>query len=210
MTRPLILASGSPRRKELLAQLGVPFRVVISEAPETIDLDLTPEAQAIALAARKAEAVAAVHPGAIVLAADTLVVLDGDLLGKPVEDVDAARILRRLSGREHEVVTGVILLDVERGQSWQSAVTSRVGFRELSEDEISVYVATGEPRDKAGAYAVQGRGGDLIATLDGCYTNVVGLPLCEVATLLDRAGVSTSSGGTPCTRRDGTSCPRLV
>jgi septum formation protein len=208
--RSLILASGSPRRRELLAQLAVPFQVAVSDAPETLDPRLPPEAQSIALAECKARAVAADYPDSLVLAADTIVVLDGAILGKPTDDSDAARMLRQLSGREHLVITGLVLLDAERDASWREAVTSWVRFRHLSDGEIATYVATGESRDKAGAYAIQGIGSALIADLDGCRSNVVGLPLCEVIALLERAGVAIPPGFAGCRLADGTLCPRLV
>jgi septum formation protein len=208
--RPLVLASGSPRRRELLGQLAVPFQITVSDAPETLDPRLSPEAQAIALAERKARAVAADYPNCLVLAADTIVVLDGEILGKPTGDSDAARMLRQLSGREHLVITGLVLLDAARDASWRAAVTSRVRFRHLSDGEIATYVATGETRDKAGAYAIQGIGSALIAGLDGCRSNVVGLPLCEVAALLEMAGVAIPPGFAGCRLADGTLCPRLV
>jgi septum formation protein len=207
---PLILASGSPRRRELLAKLGVPFEVIASEEPESISAGANPKAQAIALAEHKARAVASGLRSGLVLGADTIVAIDGELLGKPTDDTDAARMLRRLSGREHSVVTGVALVDMETGACQTSAVTSLVRFRSLRDEEIAAYVATGEPGDKAGAYAIQGLGADLIAHLNGCYTNVVGLPLCEVERLLTSAGVTLPASWRGCRLPNGEPCPREI
>ena len=132
----MILASGSPRRVVLLGELGVPFETVVSDAPETIDSRLGPAAQAVALAERKARAVASQRETGIVLGADTIVVLDGEMLGKPVDEADATRMLRRLSGREHRVVTGIAVVDAGTGSLRTSAVSSIVRFRTLSDEEI--------------------------------------------------------------------------
>jgi septum formation protein len=207
---PLILASGSPRRVALLGELGVPFQTVVSGAPETIDPGLSPESQAVALAERKARAVASQYQEGIVLAADTIVVLGGEILGKPEDDADARSMLRRLSGAEHRVVTGIALLDAGNGSLQSSAVSSTVRFRALGEEEIEQYVTTGEPRGKAGAYAIQGLGAGLVSTLDGCFTNVVGLPLCETARLLTAAGIVVTSTCPVCRLPDGAPCPRSV
>jgi septum formation protein len=162
----LILASGSPRRHALLATLGVPFRVIVSETPESIDSMLAPEDQAALLAMRKARAVASGLDAEPVIGADTMVVLDGEILGKPADDEHAKAMLRRLSGREHQVVTGVALVDAANGSGLHRTVISRVRLKPLRDDEIAAYVATGEPRDKAGAHAIQGIGAGLIAGID--------------------------------------------
>ena len=209
-TAPLILASGSPRRKALLAELGVPFQVIVSDAPETLEPGLAPEAQAMLLAERKARAVAATLGSGLVLGADTIVVLDGEVLGKPADDAVAAAMLRRLNGRDHQVITGLALVDAATGAADRRAVSSVVRFRPLSEDEIAAYVATGEPHDKAGGYAIQGLGAALIAALEGCFSNVVGLPLCEAAAMLRDAGVSLPSTAQACRLPDSRLCPRLV
>ena len=145
------------------------------------------------------------------LGADTIVVLDGEMLGKPVDEADATRMLRRLSGRAHRVVTGIAVVDAS---NWLAAVrppsASIVRFRTLSDEEIDRYVATGEPRGKAGAYAIQGLGAGLVSTLEGCFTNVVGLPLCETARVLNAAGVVVSSTWPGCRLPDGAPCPRSV
>ena len=207
---PLVLASGSPRRLALLAELGVPFQVIVSDAPETIDPRLDAEAQAVEIAERKARSVASRIERGIVLGADTIVVLDGALLGKPVDGADAMSMLQRLSGREHRVVTGMAVIDAETGSLRASAVTSIVRFRALTNSEIAHYVATGEPDGKAGAHAIQGLGGRLVSNLEGCFNNVVGLPLCETARLLSTAGVAVDPTWSGCRLPDGRPCPRSV
>jgi septum formation protein len=206
----LLLASGSPRRVALLAELGVPFRTVVSDVPETFDPRLDPETQAVKIAERKARAAASPLEAGVVLGADTIVVLDSALLGKPVDDADATSMLHRLSGREHRVVTGIAVIDATAGSLRTSAVTSLVGFRALTAIEITQYVATGEPIRKAGAYAIQGLGADLVSDLEGCFNNVVGLPLCETMRLLHAAGVAIDPAWPGCRLPDGTPCPRTV
>ena len=144
------------------------------------------------------------------IGADTIVVLEGKLLGKPADDADAIAMLRLLSGREHRVVTGIAILDVPTGSMRSAAVASMVRVRSLGAHDIAAYVASGEPRDKAGAYAIQGMGADLVAELEGCYTNVVGLPLCETARYLSEAGISVSPAWLGCRLRNGAPCPRQV
>jgi septum formation protein len=207
---PLLLASGSPRPAALLGERGVPFHTVVRDAPEFIDPRLSPEAQAVALAERKARAVASGREIGIVLGADTIVVLDSELLGKPADEADATRMLSQLSDQEHRVVTGIAVVDAASSSLRTSAVSSIVRFRTLSDEEINRYVATGEPHGKAGAYAIQGLGAGLVSTLDGCFTNVVGLPLCETARLLTAAGIIVSSPWPGCRLPDGEPCPRTV
>lgn len=179
----LILASGSPRRAEILSSLGVPFRIDPPDVDETIGPQEPGEAAASRLAAEKAAEVATRHPGRWVLAADTLVLLEERVLGKPTDALAAARMLRLLAGREHEVVTAVRLRrDGDPGR--ESVVKSRVLIAPLSEEEIGWYVATREPMDKAGAYAVQGLGARFIESVHGSYTNVMGLPAREVYRLM--------------------------
>jgi septum formation protein len=185
--RRLVLASASPRRRELLTQAGYIFEV---RPPHVIE-DLRPEEDAIAyvvrLARDKAQAVftAINDPDAIVLGADTTVTLDGHILAKPEDAVDAARMLRMLSGRTHRVITGVAIATA-KGVEVAAEVTG-VQFRTLSDEEIAAYVATGEPTDKAGAYGIQGLAAKWIPRVEGCYFNVVGLPLALVATMLEQA-----------------------
>jgi len=181
----LILASASPRRSELLSRVGIPFEVFVSEADEHCAL---PAEEAVReLSRRKALAVSAVHPGRFVLAADTLVALDGRILGKPKDEADAVRMLSGLSGREHSVYTGVSVVSPD-GSVFTEADHSRVTFCGIPEEEILCYVRSGEPMDKAGAYAIQGRAGLWVTRLEGCDSSVIGLPLYLVRRLLLLAG----------------------
>ena len=205
---PLVLASGSPRRRELLAQMGLPFEVAVSDVPETLDPSLAPEAQAVALAERKARAVAPNVPDALILGADTIVVLDREILGKPADEADAGAMLRRLAGREHQVITGLALIDVASGEVRRAAVETTVHMRPLTDEDIAAYVATGEPADKAGAYAIQGLGNAPVDRIDGCWTNVVGLPLCAVAELFTASGVSRAEVWGGCRLPTEEPCPR--
>lgn len=184
---PLVLASASPRRRELLGALGVPFIVDPSGADETPPADATPEHVAPHLALTKAREVAARHPDAYVLGADTIVAVDDLLLAKPEDVADGARMLRLLAGRAHRVPTGIALIAPD-GTETALVETATVTMHPYTEIAIGAYLATGEPFDKAGAYAVQGAGGALVAAVEGCYTTVVGLPLCHVAALLRAAG----------------------
>lgn len=185
----IILASASPRRAELLRRIGLKFRVVPSDVEERLEGSLDARSLALKLASEKAEAVAVRHPEAIVLAADTVVCCDGEILGKPADWRDAARMLQLLSGRTHEVSTGVVLRRECTGQERKEVVTTRVTFRRLSQEEILGYLATGEPFDKAGAYGIQGYGALLVEGIEGCYSNVVGLPLAKVGEMLREFGV---------------------
>lgn len=187
----LILASASPRRRELLDQLGVPCRVEPARFDET---PLPGEAAghyAKRIARGKAAAVVAANPTVDlpVLAADTTVVLDGEILGKPRDPEEALAMLLRLSGREHRVITAVCLWE-ESGSETVSVETT-VRLLPLDRDVCAAYVATGEPLDKAGAYGIQGLGGALVSAIDGSYSNVVGLPLSETWQLLRRHGIDT-------------------
>lgn len=182
----LVLASASPRRRELLSQLGLTFTVSAADIDETPHPVEEAGAYVLRLAREKARAVAARHPGAWVLAADTTVALGPELLGKPRDAEEARAMLWRLSGRTHEVHTGVALA----GRHEEALVVrTRVTFRTLSPGEVAWYAGSGEPLDKAGAYAVQGKGGFLVAAVEGSPTNVIGLPLGETLALLERAGV---------------------
>jgi septum formation protein len=185
------LASGSPRRRELLQQIGVPFRLVGAAVDETARSAESASAYVLRLAAAKAEAgwrTSGSGPDAPVLAADTAVVIDGKILGKPVDRQDAEAMLRRLSGRTHEVLTGVALRTAAGVQSRISR--SEVTFRPIAIAEARAYWDTGEPRDKAGGYAIQGRAAVFVADLRGSFSGVVGLPLFETAQLLGEAGFS--------------------
>jgi septum formation protein len=183
----LVLASASPRRAALLAELGVAFEVIPSRIDEAWPPG-PPQEAVTALAVAKARAVARGLSGAAVLGADTEVVLEGRPLGKPAGPDDARRMLRELRGREHEVITAVALVQAPAGREETRTVVTRVLMREFDQAEIEAYVASGEPLDKAGAYAVQGAGGALVAEVRGCFTNVVGLPLTTTRRLLEAWG----------------------
>lgn len=204
----LILASASPRRKELLAEIGARFDIRSSDVPEEYDDDLSPEQVAIVLAARKSEAIARQEPGAIVLGADTIVVLDGHILGKPLDAEEARKMLRMLRGQWHAVITAVAVTDSVTGNAAISSVTTRVKMVYFDDAALDAYIATGEPMDKAGSYAVQGRASAFIDVVQGCYSNVVGLPLCETARLLVEFGVPITRESPVCRLPSGAPCPR--
>ena len=185
MSRPLVLASGSPRRRELLAQAGYRFEVEVSSVSESRQPGEDAIRFATRLAREKAEDVFAHRSdGSIVLGADTVVVCDGEVMGKPSDAADAERMLLRLSGRTYQVVTGVAVAWSE-GRTEVAAELTQVTMRTLSPEEILAYVSTGEPMDKAGAYAIQGYAGRWIPRINGCYFNVVGLPLALITSLLE-------------------------
>jgi septum formation protein len=192
----LVLASASPRRSELLTQAGFSFEVHPAHIPEDLFPGEDPIAYVTRLAREKAQAVydeitktpasepRASTPPLVVLGADTTVTLDAHILGKPEDAADAARMLRLLSGRTHRVITGVAVVSAERTEV--AAEVTAVRFLTISDAEIAAYIATGEPMDKAGAYAIQGQAARWIPRIEGCYFNVVGLPLALVSTLLAR------------------------
>ena len=184
----IILASASPRRRELLEQIGCCFRVVVSEAEEKMSQELSLQELVLHNAGLKARAAAVLEPELPVLGADTVVSLDGHIYGKPEDTNEAVQMLRSLSGRTHEVSTGIAF--VKDGRLWQAVETTRVSFAELSEEEIVRYAECGEPDDKAGAYAIQGRAAVFIEGIHGSYSNVVGLPLHCVAALAIKAGIN--------------------
>jgi septum formation protein len=185
-SRPLILASRSPRREAILRQLGVPHLVKPADVEESSAADLPPREQAMAAAARKAAAIARQVADGIVLGADTIVVVDGDqVLGKPRSPEEAAAMLTRLMGRIHLVTTGLALIDVATGARSLSWEDTRVTMRKAAPAEIAAYVATGEPLDKAGAYGIQGQGAVFVERIEGCYYNVVGLPVYRLVTMLE-------------------------
>lgn len=185
----LILASASPRRRELLAQLAVPFAVIPADVDEQSLPAEAPTAYVRRLAQTKAQHLAQRFPDALVLGADTVVVLDGEIFGKPGSVETARQMLTRLSGRQHTVITGLALLQQSRQLVRLDTVSTLVRFRSLSQEAIERYVATAEPFDKAGAYAIQGAAAAFVESLEGCYTNVVGLPLRHTAALLQAAGL---------------------
>ncbi len=180
----IILASASPRRTELLALAGIEFTVVPADIREDV---LPGEAAAdhvLRLSREKADAVAAAHDGRFFIGADTIVVLDGEILGKPVNDADALRMLSGLSGRDHEVITGFTVFDKVSGVHISRSVCTEVTFKKLEEREIAAYIATGCPMDKAGAYAIQGGAVHFVRSINGSYTNVIGLPMTELYEVL--------------------------
>jgi septum formation protein len=183
----LLLASRSPRRAELLRAAGIPFDVAAADIDETPLEDEPPEAHVRRLSAAKARAVHVLRPDAAILAADTVVVVDHRILGKPRDASDATAMLRALSGRAHDVFTGVAVLS-SLAEIDVAVARTRVWFSDLSEDAIDWYVASGEPMDKAGAYAIQGLASRFVAAIDGSYSNVVGLPVELVYRLIARAG----------------------
>ena len=190
---PLVLASGSPRRKELLGSTGVAFEIVVSDVAEPdAEPGEAPRDYALRMARLKARDVAAGRPGAWVLGADTVVAVEGHILGKPVDVSDARRMLAMLSGRTHVVVTGCCLIGPDGRTAWEYAMPSTVTFAALSQEAIAAYAATGEPLDKAGGYAVQGQGAFMIQAIEGSYSNVMGLPLAETVQALSRLGTIIS------------------
>lgn len=185
----LILASKSPRRKYLLEQAGIKFEVIPSQFDENAMPLKTPDLYVQALSQAKAEEVALKYPGQWVIGADTIVLIDGQILGKP-NGKDAARsMLEQLSGQTHQVYTGFTICCVEKNKTHTDAICTDVTFKELSPHEIEWYIHTDEPFDKAGAYAIQGLGTFLVKSIKGSYTNVVGLPVCEVIEHLIQEGV---------------------
>lgn len=184
----MILASGSPRRRELLEMLGLEFEVCPAKGGEHPPEHAGPEEIVLALSEAKAREVAE-HSGSenVIIAADTIVWLDGALLGKPHDEAEAAWMLRALSGREHEVWTGVCI--IKGDEKLAAAERTYVKFRDLTEDEISAYIATGEPMDKAGAYGAQGYASIFVEGIRGDFFNVMGLPICRLGKMLDKLGV---------------------
>lgn len=189
----LLLASGSPRRRELLTQIGVPFTTLNADIDETALQNETPAAYVERLARAKADAGLLqlandpAYPTACVLGADTAVVLDGRILGKPADEAESLAMLAALSNREHEVLTAIAVVDEQHCET--RVVSSRVHLRAISAEEARAYWASGEPQDKAGSYGIQGLGAVFVENLSGSYSAVVGLPLCETAEILQRFGI---------------------
>jgi septum formation protein len=191
----LVLASASPRRHDLLQQAGIPHQIHPADIDESPHPGELPIDLSVRLAREKALTVAkrlGHEPRQRVLGSDTLVVIDGQALGKPADPEDAVRLLQQLVGRTHTVVTAIAVVDSASLEVWDRVVESRVTLRATSEEEIRAYVATGEPLDKAGAYAIQGKGSGLVSKLEGSRSNVIGLPLEETLELLERAGHNVS------------------
>lgn len=184
----IILASQSPRRRELLERMGLTqFQIIPAQGEEVLNPALSPAQLVEELSRQKAAEVAAAHPAALIIAADTVVSIDGRVLGKPHSTQEAAQMLELLSGREHTVYTGVTVTC--GGQTVTQHEATAVRFRPLSQGDIARYVSTGEPMDKAGAYGIQGYGSVLVEGISGDYFNVMGLPVCRLARLLGRFGV---------------------
>lgn len=197
----IVLASSSPRRKELVASLdlSLPVYILSTDADETVEEHWTPQTTVEELSLRKALAAQAMllgrkdNAGAsdLIMAADTIVALDGDILGKPRNDDEAASMLERLSGRRHDVYTGIACIAIESGKTLVAFRRTKVRMKELGIERIRRYVATGEPHDKAGAYGIQGLGSTLVHEIEGCYFNVVGLPLSLLSDMLEEFGIHT-------------------
>lgn len=196
-SRHIILASTSPRRQELIAKLGLPFDIIPSDANEDTPFGWEPRKIVETLALRKADTVYRdlVEPGinAIIVGSDTIVVLEGNILGKPSDDADAVRMLSLLQGRVHEVYTGVACIDVLTGQCIVRYRMTKVNMKPLNDDQIISYVRSGEPRGKAGAYAIQGLGASIVESIEGDYFNVVGLPVSLLSDMLSEMGMHVLS-----------------
>lgn len=189
----LILASASPRRQELLKNLGILFEVKISDGPEDLNVTLPPYKLVETLALLKAENVAERVKQSLIIGADTIVVLDGKILGKPSSKEEAKEMLRSLGGKEHLVFSGIALVDGETGEKQTAHEITSVWFKQLTEEEIDDYLSSGESLDKAGGYGIQGKGGLLIQKIEGCYFNVVGLPIHRLYLLLKEKGINLLS-----------------
>lgn len=190
MSRAFILASASPRRQSLLSDAGYRFDVVPAEADESLPAGVPPADAAVEIALRKAAAVARLHPGSLVLGADTIVVAPGSkVLGKPLDENDARKMLRELSGSTHVVITGVAIIDSGTGRRVLRAVSTSVVFGRMTAADIDAYVASGEALGKAGAYAIQETGDRFVKSVDGSFTNVVGLPMEAIAEMLADFGI---------------------
>jgi septum formation protein len=187
---PLILASASPRREELLRSVGLKFKIIPADVDETYFQGESPRAHVRRLSRDKAGAIAHQYPKALVLGADTIVVIDGQILGKPKNKKQAREMLQQLSNRRHAVLTGFTIACVRAGTSRTKVVQSTVQFKKISPEETAWYVNGDEPYDKAGGYAAQGKGASFIQAIRGSYTNVIGLPLCEVVEALKHLGVT--------------------
>ena len=207
MSVRLVLASASPRRRELLEALGLPFIVTSAEVDERQLPGESPAALVLRLSCAKAIAVAPQHPHAVIIAGDTVVVLDGEVLGKPADGEEAVRMLRALRGRAHLVYSAVTVLDAATGREVTELSESRVWMRDYSDAEIAAYVASGDPLDKAGAYAVQHRLFAPVERIEGCYAGVMGLPLGHLARALAAVGVRVEVDvALACEEVTGTAC----
>lgn len=203
---PIVLASASPRRQQLIEHFGQPIIVAPSYVSEDVPNSAHPNEMVCLLAIRKARHIADRFPRAVLLGADTTVEIDGLILNKPESEEDAARMLRLLRGREHMVHTGLALI-APNGSIITSVTTSVVRMRAFTDQELTAYLATGESLDKAGGYGIQGAAAAIVESVDGCYTNVVGLPLCAAARLLNAVGVAVTSTPPICALRCPNLCP---
>ena len=204
--KQVVLASASPRRKELIRHLAIPIEIDPSHVSEDTESNTPAEEMVTHLAIRKAAEIAARRPDAIVIGADTTVEIDWAILNKPENLTDAERMLRRLRGQTHQVHSGVAVLGPDQ-PTYSDVMTSRVRMRQFPDLELRAYLATGESLDKAGAYGIQGAAGDIVETVEGCYTNVVGLPMCTLARCLIAAGVRLTSPAPSCGFRNDRLCP---
>ena len=189
MLKKVILASASPRRKELLEQIGLKFEAEPSNHTEKIHSKLKPHELAQARSREKAQVVASKHKNAVVIAADTFIVFKGKTIGKPNTEAEAREMLAKLSGNPHAVVTGFTIIDADKNKIVSKSVATKVHLKKLTPSEIDAYVKSKEPMDKAGAYAIQGLGAAIVDKIEGDYFNVVGLPLCELVESLKEFGV---------------------
>ena len=185
----IILASASPRRKELLEKIGLKFEVEPSDSAEDMCSGLSPDELARAISLGKARAVASRHRNTIVIAADTFIVFRGKIMGKPGTEAEARRMLRKLRGKPHSVITGFTILDTDKNKVLTKSIETVVHIRNLTSKEIETYVKSGEPLDKAGAYAIQGLGSVIVERIEGDYFNVIGLPLSALAEGLRDFGI---------------------
>lgn len=187
--KKIILASKSPRRKAILEQIGLTFDTVVSDFEEKIDTKLNPHKLAKKLSLGKAKSVAQKYNNAVIISADTFVIFNNEIIGKPKNKKDAKRILKLLSGKTHSIITGFTILDTDTKKSISKSVESKVVLKKLSNQEIDDYIKTGEPMDKAGAYDIQEKGAIFIKKIEGDYFNIVGLPIYPVTEELKKFGV---------------------
>ncbi|MDW7740017.1 MAG: Maf family protein [Bacillota bacterium] len=186
----IILASASPRRAKLLRQAGIPFRVIYPSVSEKFEESEDPEKIVLKLAYDKAAIVAGKIEHGYIIAADTLVVFENNILGKPKDREDALRMLQRINGKMHKVITGLVLFDAASKNWLEGVAVTKVWFKKLSDDAIDAYLDTGEPLDKAGAYGIQEKAALFVEKIEGCYTNVVGLPLGLLYNMMNQMNVS--------------------
>ena len=206
--KPIVLASSSPRRRELFALLGLPFQAVDPQVDETPLEGEKPKSTALRLALAKAQEAAMSHPEAIIVAADTLVILGDEILGKPRNGDEAVAVLEALRGKKHRVISAVIVLDAASREKREEVADTQVWMRDYSEEEIARYIGRGEPFDKAGGYAIQDKEFRPVARVEGCYANVMGLPLCHLDRALKKVAVNPPA--TPleaCIGFTGYDCP---